>query len=95
MSDGVVEPDRPAQVAVEDVAPVVEVLHAERQVEAVLMAQGGEVACGCSFAKHLLDGVAWDKVDEKKDERDDNPDYGEGEQDAGEDGLHGLFHDKA
>lgn len=79
------------QIAVEDVAPVVEILGVEREIEAELVAHGREVAGGCSFAEHLLDGVAGDEMDEQEDERDDDPDYGEGEQDAGEDGLHGLL----
>ena len=91
VQDCVIEPDGPAQVAVEDVAPVVQILDVERQVKPVLVAQGGEVACGCAFAEHLLDWVAGDEMDEQEDERDDYPDYGEGQGYAGEDRLHGLL----
>ena len=42
-----------AEVAVEEAAPVVEVLGVERGVEAVGVAEGGEIAGGGAFAEHL------------------------------------------
>jgi hypothetical protein len=55
------------------------------------VAEGGEVGGGCSFAEHLLDGVAGNEMNQKEDERDDDPDDGEGESYAGEDGFHWLY----
>jgi hypothetical protein len=42
------------------------------------MAESGEVGGGGAFAEHLFDGIAGDEMDEKEDERDYNPDDGEG-----------------
>lgn len=78
VEDGVVEADTAAEVAVEDALPVVQILDCEGLVEAVLMAERGEVGGSCSFAEHLLDGVAGDEMDEEEDERDDDPDDGKG-----------------
>ena len=73
-----------AEVGVEDAAPVVDVLGAERGVEAVGVAEGGDVGGGGAFAEHLDDGVAGDEVDEEEDDRDDDPEDGEGERGAAE-----------
>jgi len=43
-----------------------------------LMAEGGEVGCGCAIAEHLLDGVAGDEMDEQENDGDDDPDDWEG-----------------
>ena len=78
VEDRVVEADAAAEVAVENALPVVEVLDCEGLVEAVLVAEGGEIGGGCSLAEHLLDGVAGNEMDEQEDERNDYPDDGEG-----------------
>lgn len=75
----------------EDALPVAQVLDAKGLVEAVLVAEGGQIGGGSSFAEHLLDGVAGDEMDEQEDERDDDPDDGEGEGYAGEDRFHRLY----
>ena len=50
VKDRIIEADGAAEVAMEDVAPVVEVLDVQRLIEAELMADCGEV-CSCgSFA---------------------------------------------
>jgi hypothetical protein len=72
-----------AEVEARDAVPVVEVLLAEGDVEAVGVAEGGDVSGGCSFAEHLLDGVSGDEVDEEEDEGDDEPDDGDGVGEAG------------
>ena len=87
---GVVQADGAAQVAVQDAVPVVEVLRPERQVEAVLVAQGADVGWRCALAEHLQNGVAGNQVNEQKDQRNHQPDDGKGEREAGEDLLHGL-----
>ncbi len=90
MGDGIVETDRHAQVAVEDAGPIVDVLGPEGLVEAVLVAQGGDVGGGGAFAEHLQDRVAGNEVDEEENQGNHDPDHGEGEEQAGEDLLHGL-----
>jgi hypothetical protein len=65
-----------AEVEAGDSAPVVEVLLAEGDVEAVGVAECGDVSGGCAFAEHLLDGVSGNEMDEEEDERDDEPDDG-------------------
>ena len=59
-----------------DAFPVVEVLFAERGVEAVDVTRGGDVGGRSAFAEHLLDGVSGDEVDEQEDETHDQPDDG-------------------
>ena len=46
------------------------------------MAGGVDVSGWRAFAKHLLDGVSGDEMDEKEDEGDDQPDYWQGVEDA-------------
>jgi hypothetical protein len=67
-----------------DSAPVVGVLLEERSIETVGMAESIDVGNGSSFAEHLDDGVAWNEVNEKKDDRDDNPEDRKCKQDAAE-----------
>jgi hypothetical protein len=57
------------------------------------MAEGGDVAGGCSFAEHLLDGVSGNQVDEQKDDRYNQPDDRESIGEADEEGAEaGAFH---
>ena len=86
VGDGVVEAEGLAEVGVEDAVPVVGVLLAERSVEAVGVAEGGDVGGSGAFAEHLDDGVAGDEVDEQEDDRDDDPEDRQREEDAA-DGL--------
>ena len=89
--DGVVEADGASEVAVEDAFPVVEVLLAERGVEAVGVAGGGDVGGGAPSPSICCDGVSGDEVDEQEDEADHQPDYWEGVEDALEDGFQGAL----
>ena len=86
VGDGVVQAEGVAEVGVEDAAPVVEVLRCEREVEAVGVAEGGDVGGGGALAEHLDDGVAGDQVDQEKDDGDDQPEDGQRDEDAA-DGL--------
>jgi hypothetical protein len=63
------------------------VLFAERRVEAVKVPGGGDVRGGCPFAKHLLDGVSRDKVNEKEYKAHYQPDHWQGVEDALEKGF--------
>ena len=65
--------------------PIVEILLSERHVEAVGVAGGLDVAGGCAFSQHLLDGIAGDEVDQEKNGRDDEPDDGQRVEQAGKD----------
>ena len=56
LRDALVEAQRGAQIAVEDAFPVAEILLAERRVEAVGVAGGGDVGGGRAFAQHLRMG---------------------------------------
>jgi hypothetical protein len=67
---------------VEDAAPIVKILPAKRDIESVEMASSLDVGGGCAFAEHLKDGIAGDEVDQEKDERNYQPDYGQGVQGA-------------
>src|ERR1039458_4850308 len=82
MRYGVVQAEGLAEVGVEDAAPIAEVLRVERGVEAIGVAQGGDVGGGRALAEHLDDGVAGDEVDQQKDDRDHHPEDREGDKDA-------------
>ena len=84
VGDGVVEAEGLAEVGVEETVPVVAVLLAERGVETVGVAEGGDVGGGGAFAEHLDDGVAGDEMDEEEDDGDDDPEDREGDEDAAE-----------
>src|ERR1700733_7187195 len=71
-----------SQVAVEDAAPVVNVLLAEWSVETVEMTRGGNVGGRRAFAQHLLNGISGDEGDEQEDKTDDQPDDRQGVEDA-------------
>jgi hypothetical protein len=64
-----------------------EVLLAQRCVEAVSMARSGDVGRRRTFPEHLLDGISGDEVDEQEDEAHDQPDDRQGVGDALEDGF--------
>jgi hypothetical protein len=66
----------------DDAVPVTEILGVERSVEAVGVAQGGDVGGGRTLAKHLDDGVAGNEMDQKKDDRNHNPEDGKRDEDA-------------
>ncbi len=53
------------------------------------MAGGGDVSWRRAFTEHLLDGVAWDEVNQEKDQAHYQPDDWERVEDALEDGLQG------
>jgi hypothetical protein len=80
--DGLVVTDRSSEIAVENALPVAEVLLAERGVESIGMARGGDVCGWSAFSEHLLDGISGDEVDEEKDKADHQPDHGQGVEDA-------------
>jgi hypothetical protein len=82
MRYGVVQAEGLAEVGVEDAAPIAEVLRVERGVEAIGVAQGGDVGGGRALAEHLDDGVAGDEVDQQKDDRDHHPEDGQRDEDA-------------
>jgi hypothetical protein len=62
--------------------PVVEVLRAQRRVEAVGMARGCNVGGRRAFAEHLLDGVSGDEVNQQEDKTDYQPNDWECVEDA-------------
>jgi hypothetical protein len=71
-----------AEVSVEGVAPVEEILGVYREIKFQGVAKGGDVRCGGAFAKHLDNGVSGDEVDEEEDDGDDHPEDGERDQNA-------------
>jgi hypothetical protein len=79
---GVVEAEGLAEVAVENSPPVVKVLRVEWEVEFEPVLESGDIGGGGAFAEHLDDGVAGNNVDEKKNDRDHDPEDGERDEDA-------------
>ena len=55
--------------------PVVDILLAQRHVEAVGVASRLNISRGRAFAEHLNDGIAGHRVDEQEDDGDDEPDH--------------------
>jgi hypothetical protein len=54
----------------------------EGEIEAVGVAELGDIGGGCALAEHLDDGVAGDEVDEEEDDGDHDPEDREGDEDA-------------
>ena len=90
LSDVLVVAQRLAHVAVHQAAPVVHILRAERNIEAIGVAGGGDVGGGSAFAQHLLDGVAGDEVNQQEDHRHDQPDDRQHVEQAGSRGSGAL-----
>ena len=74
VSDILIEAERASHVAVQQAAPVVHVLRAQRDIQPVSMACGGDVGCGRALAQHLLDGIAGHDVNQQEDHRNHQPD---------------------
>lgn len=83
--DALAHAQRLAEIAVQHAFPIVDVLHVQRQIEAILMTQGGHVSGARAVAQHLLDGVAGHQMNQEENERDHQPQHGQGvEQTDGE-----------
>jgi hypothetical protein len=67
---------------VENALPVADVLRAEWEVESVGVADFGDLDGRRAFAENLLNGVSGDDVDEEENDGDDQPDDGDGIEDA-------------
>ena len=74
-ADVLVETQRRAEIAVQHAFPVIDILLAERDIEAVGVAGGLDIGRRRAFSQHLQDGIAGDQVDQQKDQRDHEPDY--------------------
>ena len=85
------QPDGVAQVAVQNPIPVVQILPAQRLVEAVLVAQRIDVGGRCALAQHLQNGVAGHQVNEQKHQRNHQPHDRKSECEAGENLFHARF----
>src|SRR5712692_1004410 len=65
---------RQAQVAVQHAFPVIEVLRTQWEIKSIGVTGGLNIRRGSAFAEHLLNGIAGNQVDKKKDQRNDEPD---------------------
>ena len=54
--------------------PVIEVLPPEWHIEAVSMPQRLDISGGCALAKHLLNRITWDEMNQHEDDGNDEPD---------------------
>ena len=54
-----------------------QILLAQRDIEAVGMPGGLDVSCRRAFSQHLQNGIAGNQVDQKEYQRHDEPDYGQ------------------
>ena len=73
-----------SQVAAENLLEIVAVLHMKWLIESQGVAQLFDLTASGAFAKHLLNGIARDDMDQQKDHRHDQPDHRKHEQKAGE-----------
>lgn len=87
LADILIETDGDAEISGENAVPVTDILLRDGEVESVGVARGLEVGGGSAFAEHLEDGVAGHKVDQKKNDGDDQPEDGEGVEEAGCEGA--------
>ncbi len=78
VEDGVVEAEGLAEVGVNEASPISSVLGGERLVEAVGVAECGDVGGGGTFTEHLGDRVAGDEMDKEEDDGDNKPQNGQG-----------------
>ena len=73
--DTLVETQRWAQIAVQHAFPVIQILPAQRKIEAVGVARGLHIGYGSAFAQHLQNGIAGHEMNQKEHKRDDQPDH--------------------
>ena len=74
LADSLVVAKGVSEVAVQYASPIADILLAERGVEPIGVARGGDVGGWCALAKNLLNGISGNEVDEKEDDADDEPD---------------------
>ena len=77
-----VKSQRSPQVAVKHALPIVDILFANRNIEAICMPRRLKIGCGCAFSEHLLDGIAGNEMDHQEDNRNDKPQHGNGVEQA-------------
>jgi hypothetical protein len=53
---------------VQDALPVVQILLWQRNVEAIRVASSLNIGRGRALSQHLENGIAWDKVNQQKDQ---------------------------
>ena len=82
LRDRLIVAEGTSEVAMEHAFPVANVLRAERGVEAVSMADFGDLDGRCAFSEDLLDGVSGNEMNKQEDERDDQPDDRQSVEDA-------------
>src|SRR5580700_9803910 len=71
----------------QDAFPVAHVLRAQRGVESIEMARFCDLDGRRAFAEDLRDGVSGNEMNEQEDGGDDQPDHGQGVEDALEEGF--------
>jgi Spy/CpxP family protein refolding chaperone len=69
-----------------------QVLLSEWGIQAVRMASRSKISGGRSLSKHLQDGIAWDEMNQQKDNRDHQPQDGQSVQESREQQLKRIFH---
>ena len=75
-ADALIETERRPKVAAQNSLPIMQILLSKGHVKTVRVARSGNISCRRAFAEHLQDGVAWDEMDQKKNDRHDQPDDG-------------------
>ena len=73
--DALVETQRWAQIAMQHAFPVVQILPAQGKIKTVGMAGGLHIGHRRAFAQHLKNGVAGHEMNQKENERDNQPDH--------------------
>jgi hypothetical protein len=78
--DGLLKSERVAEVAADNACKIARVLHGNGHVQAQSVTKLGQIAGARPLTEHLLHGIARHDVNEKKNERHDEPERGESEQ---------------
>jgi hypothetical protein len=73
-----------AEISVSETVPIMRVLLADWRIEAVGVPESRDIRGCCAFAEHLHDGVAGNKVDQEKNDGDDDPEDRKSKEDTAE-----------
>src|SRR5579862_62094 len=74
--------ERGAEIAVQHAFPIVDILFPQRRIETIGVARGSDICRWRTLAEHLLNRISGNQVNQKKDQRHYQPDYGQGVEDA-------------
>ncbi len=75
-----IEAKRLTEIAVQHTVPIANILSAQRDIQAIRVAQCADIGGRRSLPQHLLHRIAGNKVDQKENQRHHDPQYGQHQQ---------------